>query len=217
MDNLYILQHAIKKELRKKGRKIYGIFMDLKAAFDKVGRKMLWEAMVRRGARSGLIERVKEIYVSTKNAVRIHKEKSGWFWTEAGVRQRCPLSPILFTLLIADVEEKMKKGQIGDIRIGKESIWTLAYVDDLVIMAKSEEGMKEMLKRMERYLKGKKLQLNVEKTKMNMFREERKKKEDQMEMGRKGSRRSGRSEISGLCAEEEWRRGKPGKGSEKEN
>lgn len=33
--------------------------------------------------------------------------------------------------------------------VGKERIWTLAYADDLVILAKSEEGMEEMLKRME--------------------------------------------------------------------
>lgn len=53
-----------------------------------------------------------------------------------GLRQGCPLSPILFTLLIADVEEEMKKSQIGGVRIGDEKIWTLAYADNLVIMAK---------------------------------------------------------------------------------
>lgn len=49
-------------------------------------------------------------------------------------------------------------------------IWTLAYADDLVMLAKSEEGMKEMLKRMERFLKRKKLQLNTEKSKMVCFK-----------------------------------------------
>lgn len=125
--------------------------------------------MERRRVKRELTERVKEIYESTRNVVRIHEEMSGWFWTEAGMRHGCPLSPILFTLLIADVEEEMKKGQVGGIRIGKERIWTLAYADDLVIMAKSEEGMKEMLKRMERYLKLKKLQLNIEKSKIICF------------------------------------------------
>jgi len=185
VDNVYILQHAIKKELRKKGEKIYGFFMDLKAAFDKVDRKMLWEAMVRKGVRNGLIERVKEIYVSTKNAVRVHEEKSGWFWTEVGVRQGCPLSSILFTLLIANVEEEMKKGQIGGIRIGKEIIWTLAYADDLVIMAKSEEGMKDVKENGEIF-EGEEAAVEHREIENDMFREERKKKEDQMEMGRKG-------------------------------
>jgi len=31
MDNIYILNYAIKKELSKKGRKIYAFFADLKA------------------------------------------------------------------------------------------------------------------------------------------------------------------------------------------
>jgi len=55
-----------------------------------------------------------------------------------GVRQGCPLSPLLFALVIADVEEEMKKGQ-GGIWIGKNRIWTLANADDLVRLAKNEE------------------------------------------------------------------------------
>lgn len=38
------------------------------------------------------------------------------------------------------------------------------------MIAKSEEGMKEMMKRMERYLRKKKLQLNTEKSKMICFK-----------------------------------------------
>jgi len=40
---------------------VYGCFINLKAAFDKVDRKILWKAMEERGIRRGLIERVKEI------------------------------------------------------------------------------------------------------------------------------------------------------------
>lgn len=113
--------------------------MDLKTAFDKVNRKMLWDAMERRRVRRGLIERVKEIYESTKNAVRVYEEISSWFQTKAGVRQSCPLSSILFTLLIADMEEELKKSQLGETRLGKKRIQTLAYADNLVIMTKTEK------------------------------------------------------------------------------
>lgn len=56
--------------------------------------------------------------------------------------------------------------------MGGERIWSLAYADDLVIMAKSEEEIKEMLKRMEKYLKRKKLYVNIKKSKMICFRSE---------------------------------------------
>ncbi|XP_071581724.1 uncharacterized protein [Temnothorax nylanderi] len=131
MDNVYVLQHVVKRELRKKGGKVYGFFVDLKAAFDRVDRKVLWEAMEKRGIRKGLIERTKEIY--------------------------------------EDVEE-MRTGQAGGMRVGTERIWTLAYADDLVLLAKSVDGMKEMIRRLERYLRRKKLQLNTEKSKIMCFK-----------------------------------------------
>jgi len=77
---------------------------------------------------------------------------------------------LLFALVIADMEEQMKKGQVGGVWIGKNRIWTLAYADDLVLLAKNEESMKETMKRLEKYLRNKNLQLNAEKSKMLCFR-----------------------------------------------
>jgi len=48
------------------------------------------------------------------------------------MRQGCPLSPILFNILI-DMEEKMAKRRDRVILTG-EKIYTLAYADDLVRM-----------------------------------------------------------------------------------
>jgi len=98
---------------------MYGFFIDLKAAFDKVDRKILWKAMEERGIRRELIERVKEIYEQTKNAVKVHGNTTNWFETRKEERQGCPLSPLLFALVIADVEEEMKKGQVGGVWIRK--------------------------------------------------------------------------------------------------
>lgn len=56
-------------------------------------------------------------------------------------------------------------------------------------MAKSKEGMKEMLKRMENYLKRKKL-AKYGKVKNGLFqRRKRKKKEDGIELGRSENKR----------------------------
>jgi len=74
-----------------------------------VDRKILWKAMEERGIRRGLIERVKEIYEQIKNAVRVYGNITNRFWTRKGVKQGCLLSPLLFALVIADVEEDVKK------------------------------------------------------------------------------------------------------------
>jgi len=67
------------------------------------------------------------------------------------------------------VEEEMKKGQVGGVLIGKNRIWILAYVDDLVLLAKNEESMKETMRRLGRYLRNKNLKLNAEKSKMSKY------------------------------------------------
>jgi len=51
-----------------------------------VDRKILWNAIEERAIRRRLIERVKEIYEQTKNAVKVHGNITNWFWTRKGVR-----------------------------------------------------------------------------------------------------------------------------------
>lgn len=124
MDNVYVVNHIIKKELKKKAGKVFGFFMDLRAAFDRVDRRELWKAMERRGIRTGIVERVKEIYEGTESAVREREENSNWFWTEKGLRQGCPISLLLFALWVADIEEELSRGQVGGSgsRKGKDMV-----------------------------------------------------------------------------------------------
>lgn len=104
------------------------------------------------------------------------------FWTGREVRQGCPLSPSLFNMLVADLEEKLKRNEWGGrVKVKKkEKIYSLAYVDKVVLLAEEEEAMKCMIKGLERYLREKGLELNVKKYKLMKFRKGRKKEADRM-------------------------------------
>jgi ribosomal silencing factor RsfS len=41
--------------------------------------------------------------------------------------------------------------------VGREKVWSLAFADDMVIVAKSEREMKEMMRNLEKYVRKKKL------------------------------------------------------------
>jgi len=87
------------------------------------------------------------------------------------VKQECPLSPLLYNLLIADLEEKMGKEWWGGVRLGEKKLYTLAYANDIVLMAKDEgKGMRSILESLETYLDRKGLELNRENTKVIRFR-----------------------------------------------
>ena len=48
LDNVYVLNHIIQRAKGKR-KKLYSMFVDLKAAFDRVDRKLLWEIMEKVG------------------------------------------------------------------------------------------------------------------------------------------------------------------------
>lgn len=56
--------------------------------------------------------------------------------------------------------------------MGEERIYSLAYADDIVLLAEEEGGMRCLMKRLENYLEEKGLELNAEKSKVMRCREE---------------------------------------------
>ena len=157
---------------------MHALFVDFSAAFDTIDRELLWNVMQRMGVSSGLINRIKEIYKNTISIVRTGLRESKEFRTTRGLRQGCPLSPILFALYIADLDVILEKGQAGGVIIGNRKIMSLAYADDLVILAQKGEEMLEILKRLEIYANKRKLCLNTEKSKMMTFKKGRRRKNE---------------------------------------
>lgn len=67
------------------------------------------KAMREREIRERLIIRVEEMVRETRRKVRAGGKMGESFWTASGVRQGCSLSPLLFNIVVADLEEEMAK------------------------------------------------------------------------------------------------------------
>jgi len=99
-----------------------------------------------------------------------------------GVRQGYMMSPLLFNLYIADIDNELEKRGLGEVRLDRDRIWSLAYTDDLVLVAYNRETLQNMMSIFKKFLEGRKLELCTEKTKIMM------KKEREMNNGEKGKR-----------------------------
>lgn len=122
--------------------------------------------MRERGIKKGIIERMANLLRKTRSKVRVEEDMGESFWTARGVRQGCRLSPVLFNLLIADTEKEMGKIKWGGVKLGEDRVNTLAYSDDMVLLAeKNKEKMRSMIESLEEYLERKGLELNAEKAK----------------------------------------------------
>lgn len=85
------------------------------------------------------------------------------------MRDNRPLNPTSYN---NDIGHGRGNGK-GDVRrdkIGEESIYTLAYADNVVLLVKEEDEMRSMIGRLKEYIDRKGLELNVGKTKIMKFK-----------------------------------------------
>lgn len=68
-----------------------------------------------------------------------------------------------------DVEAEMKKERTGGAVTGREKFWTISYADDIALLARSEQDLKGMMRRFEKYIERKGLILSPEKSKVMVF------------------------------------------------
>ena len=85
-------------------------FVDLEKAFDHVPHGILWEVLREYGVGGPLLRAVRSLYDRSRSLVRIDGSKSDLFPVHVGLRQGCPLSPVLF-IIFMDRISRRSQGQ----------------------------------------------------------------------------------------------------------
>ena len=85
-DHIFVLNSLINNRIKKKGGKLYVAFVDFKAAFDKVNRKLMLRKIWEKGIKGKMHRMIRGIYRETNNEVISEEGISEGFKTENGVR-----------------------------------------------------------------------------------------------------------------------------------
>lgn len=160
------------------------MFADLEVPFDNVDRRILWRILRDRGINEKLVKIIKKIYEETEVMIKNKQKFTEKFWTRKGVRQGCVMSPLLFNIYMAELEEYFENRNVGGIEIGKVRVWNLAYADDIVIVGKNREALLDMMSTFKRFLGNRKLTLCAEKTKIMVFNRGRKESKETWKWGK---------------------------------
>lgn len=87
MNNVYVLNYMMGKQLERRKQKLVVLFVNLKAAFDMMDRKVLEEPMRKKRVKERLVCRVEKMFRETKSRVNVREKMGEWLWTAREVKQ----------------------------------------------------------------------------------------------------------------------------------
>ena len=145
-EHTYILQSLV-LDAKRHSKDLYLSWLDLKNAFGSISHDVIQITLKHLGVPDGIVELVNNVYTNATTVVTTPSGTTPPIPLLAGVKQGCPLSPILFNLCVEIILRSIAaKGQsIGPLKHHGCDISVLAYADDLVIIAKNEQKLQQLL------------------------------------------------------------------------
>ena len=127
--SINVINHI--NRLKKKNRIIS---IDAEKAFNKIQHPFMIKILQKVGIKGTYLNIIKAIYDKPTANIILNGEKLKAFPLRLGTRQGCPLSPLLFNIVLevlatAIREEKEIKG----IQIGKEEVKLSLFADDMIL------------------------------------------------------------------------------------
>ena len=152
---------------KKKKRPFHMVFFDLKNAFDTVDHATLIKRLGTLGVNHSLVRVIASMYSDARFQLKMSEGvASGTHQITNGVRQGCPLSPLLFSLYIDPLTTVLRDAFDSNTYVENEMVNNLLYCDDLVIFGESAQELQKGLDKVAEFCQTNGLIINTDKTKM---------------------------------------------------
>ena len=129
-------------------------FIDLTNAFGLVDREFLFQTMEEMRYPPDVIEMLRNMYAGAQIKVG-----TAYGWTDnirmdRGLHQGCPLSPLLFTIVMETLIQRLREtGQGYRFSAANHTMAGAAFIDDQVIPTNSGEALQTQLRALESWEK----------------------------------------------------------------
>jgi hypothetical protein len=163
-----ILHNLINEYCHKRGRKIYGCFVDFSKAFDSIPRDRMFQKLLDIGVTGKFYDIIKYIYEGDQVCIKLDDMITPAIKTIMGVRQGCVLSPLLFNIYMADFPSSLSQN-VGVQLTDNSNINCILWADDIILLSESEEGLNILLAELKAYSDTNQLKVNTDKTKCMIF------------------------------------------------
>lgn len=169
LDHIFVLNSLVQTQLLQK-KKLFACFIDLSQAFDSPDHDKLWKVLLNSKVSPKWVRSMACIYELAVAKVITCEGLTDPIKIMKGVLQGESASPSIFNLFLEGLVSALSMANVAGFRLGSTLLHILLYADDMVILAPSAETLQIKLKIAAKFLKERGLQVNLEKTKVVVFR-----------------------------------------------
>ena len=178
VDAHYLLREAILAKKfctgprggRNVSRPLYTAMLDIRKAFDRVPRRLLWERLFNAGVSGQILKVIMDQYTDTRGVVQIDDLTTREFQIDSGVLQGSILGPVLFNVFINSLILELEHSGVGGVslRSGRR-LNVIAYADDLVLISENPADLQKLISICESWSRCNGLDFSPDKSKVLVF------------------------------------------------
>jgi hypothetical protein len=149
----------------KENKDAYAIQIDFEKAFDSVNWDFMLISLEQMNFDPDFIKWVRILYTNTNSCVQNNGHKTGKFDLRRGVHQGCPLSALLFIILVQVLQQMLvNRKDISGLVVGDKEIKNLQMADDTTIFTSNAEDVPKIVEVLNQFRAISGLKTNIEKT-----------------------------------------------------
>lgn len=143
------------------GQPLYVAFIDFAKAYDSVSRPLLWRRLEALGIPPLVVQAIQRYYAA--DTIQVGDEV---IRPRVGVRQGCPLSPLLFGLFLDGLSEYLATTcpDDGVLLTGGHRVRDVVYADDVNLLACTPESLRRLLDALAAFSAGTGMTVSVDKS-----------------------------------------------------
>ena len=156
--------HSMMQDVRRHCRSLHLVRFNLRNIFGSVPHDLMWYSMRKLGVPEETVSILMGVLEGLQFTVQTAEGVTNKIPQERGVKQGCPISPLIFNLAIEGLIQGIQSSAARGYSFTESlEVKCLANADDLTIAATSEEDIEAMLTRLEEFSRWSHLDFNVAK------------------------------------------------------
>ena len=163
-DSAFVLNTVLWKSLAKHN-KVHVSFLDLQKAYDSVDRNILWNKLRKLGFGGKFLDSIISMYKGDFVTCQTNGVTTEPVYLGRGLRQGCSLSPLLFALYVVDMSRELVSSNLG-VLLRKICVSALLFADDIVLIGKSSEALKLLLRIIQKHCTNLRMKISITKSKV---------------------------------------------------